>query len=215
MKKYKKEDFENMIFNPYPYTKGRDILDLYPDLRNHDEFSNEVEEIDKTQLLTYIFLMYDKESPLVINITDLDKRKDEALELAGFSRRNGKWNLTISEFRNLENTDVNKVISKFFFIQHANKFEFMVSLEEAYYQMCQELRNPIDGDDAEERLKSLKIKGAVAKEAAGISNDIDELRRGIFKEDKKTGEVVEEEAHEQRVVAGIREQRARKNLKVV
>ena len=208
MSKYKKDDFENMMFDVYPYSKKRDILSIFPDLQKHDEFSKEIEEVDKNQLLTYIFLMYDKGSPLVVDITDVETRKDEALSLAGYKQKYGKWNPVIKEFRDLQNEDVNKLITKFFLLQHSKKFETLVSLEEAHSQVCEILRSQLS-EGGEDRLKSIKLKVDISSKLGGMSNDIDELRRAIFRKDEEVTEVVEAEVNEQRIFAGIREQRAK------
>lgn len=198
------------MFDVYPYSKDRDILMLFPDLQKHDEFTKPVEEVNKDQILTYIFLMYDKGSPLVVDIPDIGARKDEALMLAGYKQKYNKWNPVVKEFIDLQNKDVNDIITKFFLLQHANKFQLMVSLEEAYSQMCEVLRTPMGvTDEMEDKLKNLKNKAAISKEASDIAEEIDELRRTIFRKDEEVAEVVEKEVNDQRIFAGIREQRAK------
>jgi len=196
------------MFDVYPYSKDRDILALFPDLQKHDEFTAKVNEVNKDQLLTYIFLMYDKGSPLVVDISDIRARKDEALALPGYKQKYNKWNPIIQEFRDLQNEDVNKLITKFFLLQHSKKFETLVSLEEAHSQVCEVLRSQLnEGED--DRLKAIKLKVDISSKLSGMSEDIDELRRTIFRKDEEVSEVVEEEINEQRIFAGIRERRAK------
>lgn len=208
MSKYKKEDFENMVFDVYPYSKDRDILSLFPDLQKHEEFTAEIHEVNKDQLLTYIFFMYDKGSPLVIDITDVETRKDEALILAGYKQKYGKWDPVIKEFRNLQNEDVNKIITKLFLLQHSKKFETLVSLEEAHSQVCEILRSQLT-ESGEDKLKAIKLKVDISSKLSSMSSDIDDLRQLIFRKDEDVATVVEDEANEQRIFAGIRETRAK------
>lgn len=198
-----------MMFEVYPYSKNRDILSSFPSLEKHDEFTEEIEEVNKDQLLTYVFLMYDKGSPLADDISDVEVRKDEALKMAGYNQKYGKWSPVIKEFRNLENESVNKIITKFFMLQHSKKFETLISLEEAHSQVCETLRNQVDMGDGDERLKMIKLKVEISSKLSGMSSDIDDLRRSIFKKDDEVAEVVEEEINEQRIYAGIRESRAK------
>jgi hypothetical protein len=134
-----------------------------------EEFKKHKEYYAKTQVpihkvIRYIVLCYDKNSPLVLNIPDINKRKVKACEISTINiRKASKDSEYAIKMINGDIPEVNAMIIRYVRGFYSELYSQYVAVQEAYYKELFRLQN---GDvknmtllnGIEERLTSLKDK---------------------------------------------------------
>lgn len=88
-----KLDFTKMLCNVMSIAPKQNPLEEFEFFKKHREFHIPLVQMNKTKVLKYICLVYDKNSPLHDAYPDLNKKKIVACELAQFIKEdNGKFN---------------------------------------------------------------------------------------------------------------------------
>lgn len=100
-----KLNFSNMLCNVMSLAPKQNPLEEFEFLRKHKEFHEPLIQLNKTKVIKYICLVYDKNSPLHDVYPDLNKKKIIACELATFVKEeNGQFNGKVEDMIRCDST---------------------------------------------------------------------------------------------------------------
>jgi hypothetical protein len=137
---YRESDFRLMLFNVNLLAPEEDPLIVWPELRRIEEFHEPVAPLYTDMVLRYIFLTYDRNSPVSIrNRENLIKRKFEAAKLAGFELKDGKFNSYVEDMIKCKNEYINKMIFAFVRLFGDNDYAYLTSLMDALYSIMPDI----------------------------------------------------------------------------
>ena len=102
------------------------------------------ESIDRDDLARYILLMYDPNSPLVELVDDYWSRKFDALELAGFKQRNGKFEPKVESFVLGKSNEVNDIVIDWLIYIAKPKWTHLVFLCESLIRYTRQAEDGIN-----------------------------------------------------------------------
>jgi hypothetical protein len=171
----KVEKLENINLSAFKYNPA-DNKDLKRLEENHEEFygvnAKSGLKVLKKEILRYIILMYDKNTPLRIMYTGFNKRKGYAAIMAGFKRdpRTGKFNNAVKDVILGKNDDVNKAIVRYLmFFYDADYLQLII-----YYELLgKQYRTAME--DGQKALSNTNVQ-AIEK----IREEINRLTEKIF-----------------------------------
>lgn len=175
-------DFAHMMFNVMAVPAGKAMIEAFPVLTKYPEFTI-LTDLDHDSLLKYIFLLYDKKTPLK-KIDDLIKRKIEAAQMAGFETdRNGYFNKDIDAAMKGFNEDVNAMIIRLLRIQHDVTFATMVTGYESLYQKLALTLSATSAFEKKSDVEMEKIKGGLWEQAKKMRDDLNQMADDILNYD--------------------------------
>jgi hypothetical protein len=146
--KLKAEDYTKMRFNVQEVPDGKDLFAAFPDLKRYNEFavpfSEAIETLNRNQLLRYIFLCYDKQSPYVKHEPNLAKRKVLCALEAGFKpiSKKGEFAPMLQAVLGGKVVEVRRMINRFCRLQDDLGWTLLVSGMENYYLGVERLTDP-------------------------------------------------------------------------
>jgi hypothetical protein len=205
-----------MTFDLHNVPFKADLLDVFPVLKNYPVFTNPVPDTDITpnQILRYLILMYSRDSDLRYE-GDLIQKRKQAIERSGLTESE---NLIFLLSGGSE--EINAMVTAFFKITRHRKFARYMSTMEAYYEVLDRCRTPVDpasgpgkhslADDAVMRAYSVKID--LTLELAKMEKALDEMETELFGEDNQLKDTVEasETMIKSDFTGGVAERMARK-----
>lgn len=127
MTTYQSKDFKNMMFPVFDIPPKADLFLEFPVLSEVHAFSNTSHELDHYLVIRYVLFCYDRNSKLM-EISDLPKRKEVAVGLAGFKKITGEVELMTAN----KLPQVNDMIVAFCRIQNNRLFQMKLSALEAF-----------------------------------------------------------------------------------
>lgn len=137
---YRESDYRGMLFNVNLLKPEEDPLEFWPELKKIDEFYEPVAPLYTDMVLRYIFLTYDRNSPVVIkNKENIIKRKYEAARLAGFELKDGKFNSYVENMIKCKNREINTMIFAFVRLFGDNDYAYLTSLMDALYSIMPDI----------------------------------------------------------------------------
>lgn len=190
-----------MLFNVMEMPKTVAILSHFDALSDYPEFHAELESIldpDRTKIIKYIVLMYDRNSPLK-RIEDITERKIKGALLAGFRPkkvgRKKYFKRVIDDILKGYNHTVNRMIVRYCRIQGNMKYTLVVAGQEDFYQSIGDLMSRSKESGASESAARQKM----FSEAEKNLNKLEQLRLELLNEDnnlllkQELYQVIEEE----------------------
>lgn len=131
---------------------------------------------DKTKIIRYIELVYNKES-ILNGIQNLKERKNEACRQAKLDLGDS----STKKIMNLRNEEVNTLIFHYLSIfQNSNSFHQLCTDQQLFWSIQQILMKPIQTDDEDEIIEKYKKRGALSESADQIKMRINRLYSEIF-----------------------------------
>lgn len=179
---YVSEDFEGMMFNVFDASKKEDILEQFPKLKKRKEFGIKVNKLTINKVIKFVIYCYDRNSPLILDFPDTNKRKVESCKLAGFTYDdNNKFDKELIRILKGENANVNKMIIRYCLMQRPTTYALLVSNTNTYFEILAQLetKNP-----KEDILDVLKKKADLTKRAEEIKLMIDKHTAELLVYDK-------------------------------
>jgi hypothetical protein len=171
---FSNEEFSTMLFNVMNIPSGKTITEVYPELAKYPEFGNYT-GMEPETLLRYVFLMYDRHTPLK-KVDDIISRKIQAAQIAGFEpNEKGYFDRLVDDMMRGFNADVNKMIIRALRLQHDITFSTMVTGNEALYQKQELILSAADEGEKKSPVEIEKIKGELWKQAKAMRDDLDKL----------------------------------------
>lgn len=174
MSEFTESDYIGMQCNVnlHPPTEG-DYLKIFPDLRLYEEFSVDlVPPLDTNEVIAFIALVYDQESPYRKKYADLDERKYRAAIEAGFElNEKNKFDEYILDIFNGNDNLINEMTVAYCKLHASTKYSYYVMLEALFYN---NLKTAVSGVDANKmkmsELKSIQTEMAIAQREL-LAND--------------------------------------------
>lgn len=181
------EDFQAMTYNVMAVPLDENILDHFPSLKMFKEFEPtflEDEGIDHNSVLRYIFLMYQKRTPLM-KIDDLIERKLEAARMAGLPfDENGMPHPYIDQMLKGQLFIISEMIIRLVRMQGNLKFASLMIGTEAFYKKHQAILADVDMDGINKSETDIeKVKGELWKQALQMQEQLDRLALELLNED--------------------------------
>jgi hypothetical protein len=147
-KHYTDEDFDKMLIPVHRLKEKDNVLQKFTILKEYKEFQQPLEDMDINNIMVFIVLCYDQNSPLVLNIVDPYKRRVEAAKLAGFrSGDDGTFFVNYMSVVLGEEFTVNKMIIRYCRMQRNTEFAKLMIFEESYYKELEALKNETDAGE--------------------------------------------------------------------
>ena len=137
---FRATDFKSLMFNVYDLPEETNIIKRFPILNKIKIFKKDLGAlIPINWVLTYIFITFDRRSPLH-SITDLMERRHNGALLAHFTyQKDGKFNTEVEAMLYGKNPDVNKMIIRFCVLQGEDDYTAMIGYQEAIRRETQKL----------------------------------------------------------------------------
>lgn len=142
---YQEKDFDLCCINPLHVEDVRG----YFKFKRHPEFSKISNDI-----LRYIILYYDKNSPLQ-KIEDVREAKVQAALLAGFKLRNNKFADNVVTIMNCQDESVNNAIVRFTTFFYDNEYEDLITLKELRVLDRKKMLNNTDDVTKKEAIENM------------------------------------------------------------
>lgn len=136
---------------------------------------------DKDQLIRYIIYMYDKSSPLVRRYNNLDRRKQEAAQLAGYSQDDP----SLKAYKDFQDQEFSDMVVDFLIYQNNYTWTMLVSNEQTFYEFQKTLlqeSSMIRND--KDKINAIASKSKLMEESDKIVERINSYYKQVFVEDK-------------------------------
>ena len=167
MSEFSDSDYIAMLcnINAHKHTEG-DYLKIFTDLRLYEEFSALlVEPMDRNQIIAWIALVYDQESPFRKKYSELDERKFRSAREVGFELNSqGKFDDYLLDIFNGQNQPINDMIVAYCKLHASTRYSYYVMLEALFFS---NLKLAVSGLDANKmkmaELKSIQSEMAIAQ----------------------------------------------------
>lgn len=129
-----------MLFNVDLLRREETVFERWPELNKIPEFTEGVVGFDTTEVLKYIFLVYDRNSPVVINNKEnLIKRKYESAVISGFELKDGRFKKSIEEVIKCKNESVNRMIFAYVRLFGDDDVAYLTGLKDALYSILPDI----------------------------------------------------------------------------
>ncbi len=134
-------EFNQMMFNVNKVAYNRSIFKAFPPLNKPLELRRPIGKgLEKNQVMRYICLMYDKNTPFRKRFPDISKRKIEAAKYAGFKlQEGGIFSETVEDMLTGKNERANQMLVAYVRLHRNIKFSYLVSMEESFYHLMEEV----------------------------------------------------------------------------
>lgn len=175
---YTKKSFDQCTFNPL--IEGK-LLTEYPKLC--EILAPEWEDTAPLDsLLRYMIIVYDPKSPLFRDERDLNYRKSQAAELAGFDMEDEQLLIAVYESHYPLFADlIVRYLTRF---GRSREWAAICAFEFAFWESIRKLMEPISGKTSKEELESVQKKSAIKEEIDKDIKRLDELYRKFLGEDE-------------------------------
>ena len=186
-----KDECKLMKFNVCDLPLDTDIVTHFKELSSYKEFTD-YKDKDKNLVLRYIFLCYDFKTPLLKTHPELKKRKEEAMDLAGFERNSkGKFSEKLINVMDMKDEGVNKIILCFLTrIQNNMAWTLFVANEFTFSDNMRLLMKPLEGDDDKKVLDGANARSKLREECKAVIKDQEELLKSLFADNNDLKELV-------------------------
>lgn len=147
------EDYSGMMCDIHKYDPLKtDYLEIFPVLRMYPEFKVDLgDNFNKSQVLSYIILVYDRFSPYRRKYSDLGQRKFEALKASKYNDKKGQFGKWVDFMVSGGVPEVNAMIVAYVRAANSTKYAKLVTAESLFYSY---LKSSLEGDT---KLKSSEI----------------------------------------------------------
>lgn len=178
--------FQKLKFKVYDVPQGTDLLGQFPELAC--KAFKDYKKSNRNYVIRYIIYCYDFNSDLIEQFSDLNKRKEAALDLAGFDRNlnTGKFSEEVYEMINLQIPEINDMIFAFLGIVKNRTWDLIVIHEENFAEYKRLLLDPIYSSQAETSkesktiLEAATVKSKLREELKSIAKDLEGFYKDLY-----------------------------------
>lgn len=175
---FKENDFAKMKYNISLLKEGEDPVHHFEDLKRLESFKN-YKKKDRPELVRYILLMYDKNSPFVRNFSSYEKRQVETAAFVGYPA--DKKKLVNERLFELKDEDVINMIIDFCKLMADLKWTALISNLQTFYQYQKAIyEEVVDVKGDTDKLKAAEIKSKLLKECDQIIERVEQYEKDIF-----------------------------------
>lgn len=196
---YKKEDFDNLYWNPFGNPKG--VRKLWNTLNLYSEFNQNLVIIEEDLFFNYMELVYHKDSIMVKDYDNINDRKIKAFEFL-LEESFSKFSSGVKRIINGDNSTANKMCIRFCTMQKSQEYALLATSYIAYDKLLFEMeRNLREGDISDAIIMTEKTQGSLEK----MLNRINELKKVVLMSDKIIESEVDDDLLKYARVEGITE----------
>ena len=176
------KDFRDLLFPIMEKGKGA-ILDRIPELKNAFHFKKYTLSLEKDAIIRYIFLVYDKRSPLQKSSDPL-KRKTMAAAYAGWEANDdGLFSDEVDKVMKCQNSAVNAMIVAFVRMFNDPRWTTLVAGNEALYQKMEAMISLGRGENEKETAAIEKTKGDLFNQIENMSIKLTDTVNSILNDE--------------------------------
>jgi hypothetical protein len=159
MQGFQPDDFKNMRWKIFGLKKG--VLETFPDLKIAIPSLARYTGPHLDKLVRYALFMYDAGSALISRYPDLQMRKENAADLAGFDAdKDGEW-LSENVYQ-FDNPEILDIVHELLQYQNNRLWSLIVSNENTFSEYNKMILDPIKKnteDGAKDPLQAMQLKG--------------------------------------------------------
>jgi hypothetical protein len=179
-----KTDFKDLKYDVFSVDKN--LLDKVTGLQKYAQILSEKESKgrdDIDNLLRFMFLLYDKKSPLILMFQNLDQRRKEAAALAGYDvdSQDSEYQKKLKHLFEFTDSELQWLTLPFLEEQNDMWFCNLMSSERTFYEYCRALMTEavlVDGD--KDKMATLVLKAKLQDECDKLAERIDKYRSKIY-----------------------------------
>jgi len=172
------KDFAKMKIPPL--SKGDDYNSIFKDIPFIIEFGKGKQ--NKNNIMTYVVLMFDPESPFAKNYNNPKKRSAQVLDYTGLKKSKKE---TIEMLTEYKDGDFLKVIDVYVKWLNNRLWGNIVVNETVYYEYQSQLMIPATGSKSKDTLDALKVKSAILENMDTISKRLDGYYDELYANNKE------------------------------
>lgn len=175
------KEFSLLRFPIHNLPKDACLLTHFKELQSYPEFT-EYTEKDRNLLLRYIFYCYDMNSDLVKRFADLQKRKETAMDIAGWKRgEDGRFkNEKAYDILALVDLPSFNMIVCFLKMQNHRLWMMICSTEEAFYEYQVGIMKRVFDVKDKDTLAAIISKEKLMDNCDTMNNRIEEYYKKLF-----------------------------------
>lgn len=179
---YTDKDFKDMYFPIH--TLGTQEYEKLDKMKQFDKIDHsKFHKQQKVQILKVLAYLYDVNSPLVSQYTDIKARREKAIELAQVDKRT--QNELYKKLMEFEDNDLIIVTAQMLRKQNDTVFSLLVSQEIFFSECLTKVLQPIQGEDDKETLSALEKKAKISETMQQVVDRIDKFRSRYFRNDQE------------------------------
>lgn len=191
---FNKEDYAGLSFDIFKAKEKDDILSVLPEIKDIKSFTEVDFEVlipdagavtinskERTKIIKYIVLMYDKESPFQQRFKDLTERKRQAAITSGYN----KEDKMLQVFYDVSNATICRMIVDFVIYQNDLTWSMLVSNEQTFFEYQNTLMSPtmmIRND--KDKIGATVLKSKLLQDCDDIAKRIVSYRKQLFVDPK-------------------------------
>jgi len=175
----KASDFQKLKYPCFETESGKDLLEVFPELKRYPEFSSNEHSLDNNKVLRYIIYLYDKQTPLSSE-KNLIKRKMLSAELAGFEMVDKKYPELIEQAISGRNIYVNRMACVYVRNQRDIQYASLITGLSMFYDNLAQLSKPAT---AEDDMESLNRKATLFNHTMKMISTLEETAVETFSGD--------------------------------
>lgn len=186
------KDFRNLQFNVYELKQGKDVLTAFPELANYPEFrlpflddkgkDDPTQEYLRNPIIRYALLLYQKHTPL-LREKDLNVRKTQALQLAGFPSTEGKYTDAVIDIKESRNIVANRIIDRICRLQKDLLYSTWQTMMENYHNTLAIIRDNTVFNKKDGEMKETKTRQELANNLPEQMDKIEAIAKKLFNDD--------------------------------
>lgn len=192
-------DFSKLKFPIHTIPHKTDLLHKFPELGAYEEFAK-YPHADRNYVIRYVIYMYDMNSGLIPRFMDLKKRKEAALELAGYERsaKTGLFKSEVYKMINLEKIPVkvdpedenskiemesNRIFEMamcYIKMQNSRLWSMIVTTEQAFEEYQRLIMEPVSERGDKDTLNAANTKDKLMDSCYNMNKRIEEYYKELF-----------------------------------
>lgn len=131
--------------------------------------------------IKYLSLLYGKGSPLIERYSELEKRREKALQLSGLNTKNKEY---LDEVKSLDNDDLVAIVAQMLRKQGEHELSLLLTQEHFMHELTSSMLDTIIADDDKDKMMALKRKAELSSMMEDVVGRINKFRSRYFKDDK-------------------------------
>jgi hypothetical protein len=174
-----KKDFKDLKYKVFSVDN---VLENLKDLRPYavllsHEGDNKRADLDK--LVRFIMVMYDKKSPIIRLITNIDQRKKEAAIVAGYDLKHDAP--ALEDLFSFADKDLQILALQFLKDQNDMYWSMIVSNEQTFWEFQKALNQSINNyKDDKQKMDALNVKSKLMEECDKITERVETYYHKVF-----------------------------------
>ena len=136
---------------------------------------------ERVKTMKYLVFMYDKNSPLVSQYSEVRARKQKALELANVVKSEDPY--LYEKLMLFEDSDLIQIAAQMLRKQNDSIFSMLVSQEIFFDECLKKVLQPLEIEDDKKGLEALEKKAKISEAMEKVADRIEKYKSKFFRND--------------------------------